>query len=396
MPISDPVFKVSASGVSAPTLTEVREYLRGKAQEIFGGDVYLGEDSADGQLIDIFAAAIDAVNSQAIAAYSQFSPVTAEGVGLDLVVKVNGISRNASSYSEVDLVLVGQAGTVITNGTAEDSNDQVWLLPATVTIPTSGQVVVTATAQEPGAVTAEAGAITTIGTPTLGWQTVTNPAAATPGDPVETDAQLRQRQTLSTMAPSQSTWEGLTSAILNLDDVLRIGGFNNQSATTNEDGIPAHSVALVVDGGDAAEIAETLWNKSSEGVGFYGSTTINVTDSAGVQHPVKFSRPTSVPVYATVTIRPTDLYTTALDDDIRQSVADFVNSRPIGTGVDLPLLITYLLSQGTDGQLENRYYLSSLTIGRTAGSQSAANIDVNWREAVACAVANVSVVFDQA
>lgn len=393
MTISNPIFEVTNEGVVTPTFAEIRDYFQSKARSIFGEDVYLGEDSADGQLLDIFALAVHNVNNQAVAAVAQFSPVSASGTGLDYVVKVNGISRNAASYSTVDLRIVGTVGTVIENGTAVDSNDNVWVLPSTVTIPSAGEITVTATAQEMGAVTAEAGSITTIGTPTLGWQSVNNPAAATAGDAVETDAELRARQTISTMNPSQSTFEAIEAAILNLDDVARIGGYNNQSNTTNEDGIPAHSIALVVDGGDSNEIAETLWNKSSEGVGFYGSTSISVTDAYGGTHTVKFSRPQTVQVFATVQIKTTDLYTTALDDDIKQSVADYINSMPIGTGVDLPLLIAYLLAQGTDGQLENRYYLKNLTLGTSAGSQSASSISVAWNQAVATSVSNITITF---
>ena len=42
-----------------------------------------------------------------------------------------------------------------------------------------------------GAVAALAGTITEINTPTRGWVSVTNPAAATVGTPAETDAELR-------------------------------------------------------------------------------------------------------------------------------------------------------------------------------------------------------------
>lgn len=391
--ISNPIFEVTNEGVKCPEFAEIREYFQEKAKSIFGEDIYLGEDSADGQLLDIFASAVHTVNNQAVSAVAQFSPVSAEGTGLDYVVKVNGISRNAASYSTVDLRIIGTTGTVIENGTAIDSSDNVWILPATVTIPTAGEITVTATAAEAGAIEAEAGSITTIGTPTLGWQSVSNPAAATAGDPVETDAELRARQTISTMNPSQSTFEAIEAAILNINGVARIGGYNNQSSETNDDGIPAHSIALVVDGGNANTIAKTLWNKSSEGVGFYGSTTISVTDYYGGTHNIKFSRPQTVNVYATVSIKTTDLYTSALDDDIKQSVADYINSMPIGTGVNLPLLIAYLLAQGTDGNLENRYYLVNLTLGTSISSQTAASIEVTWNQAVATTVSKIAIEF---
>ena len=85
-----------------------------------------------------------------------------------------------------------------------------------MTVPVGGSIVVTATAAEIGSVTAAAGTINKIATPTLGWQTVNNVAAATIGDAIETDAELRRRQTQSTMIPSLSVMEGIVGAVASL------------------------------------------------------------------------------------------------------------------------------------------------------------------------------------
>jgi uncharacterized phage protein gp47/JayE len=79
-----------------------------------------------------------------------------------------------------------------------DQNDNAWILHPSVTIPLAGQITVTATCQTLGAISAPAGTITSIQTIVPSWQTVTNPTAATPGAPVESDAKLRTRQTIST------------------------------------------------------------------------------------------------------------------------------------------------------------------------------------------------------
>ncbi|WP_204312555.1 baseplate J/gp47 family protein, partial [Escherichia coli] len=80
-------------------------------------------------------------------------------------------------------------------------------------IPPAGQITVTATCQTLGAVAAPSGAIDTIATPTLGWQSVGNPIAAAVGLPIETDRQLRQRQALSTALPAQTILEALVGAL---------------------------------------------------------------------------------------------------------------------------------------------------------------------------------------
>ena len=79
-------------------------------------------------------------------------------------------ARGAATRSSVDLRLVGQGGVTIVDGVATDANRARWQLPASVTIPPGGEITVTAYSQALGAITAAAGTINQIGTPTLGWQ----------------------------------------------------------------------------------------------------------------------------------------------------------------------------------------------------------------------------------
>ncbi|MCI5851286.1 MAG: baseplate J/gp47 family protein, partial [Sutterellaceae bacterium] len=202
MTITSPVAKITADGITAPAYDEVLEYYKEKARGIFGSDINLDADTEDGQAIAILAASMNDVNSAIIAAYNAYNPTTAIGAALDGAVKTNGISRHEATHSQVDLKIVGQYGTVIRNGVAIDSSGNKWDLPETVSIPRSGEATATATAEDEGAVAAPAGSVTKIGTPTRGWQSVTNPAAATVGSAVESDAELRVRQALSTMQPT--------------------------------------------------------------------------------------------------------------------------------------------------------------------------------------------------
>ena len=125
--ISTPVFTVTENGIQAPSYAEILDYFQSQARAIFGQDINVDADTQDGQLIAIFAQAVSDVNAQAIATYNQFNPNTAVGVGLDSAVKTNGITRQSATNSTVDLILIGQAGTVITNGYATDDNNNNWM-----------------------------------------------------------------------------------------------------------------------------------------------------------------------------------------------------------------------------------------------------------------------------
>lgn len=143
-------------------------------------------------------------------------------------------------------------------------------MPAEVELDIHGRAVVTATAQKAGAITALPGDVSQIATPTRGWQSVTNPEAATAGKPVETDAELRQRQALSVALPSRTVMEGLIGAIANITGVTRYKGYDNDTSETDINGVPAHAVSMVVDGGDAEEIARII--------------AIKITGCADVRH----------------------------------------------------------------------------------------------------------------
>lgn len=388
--IESPVFNVTENGIKAPSYAEILEYFKEKAKTIFGQDVDLDADTQDGQLIAIFAQAISDVNAQAIATYNQFNPNTAVGVGLDSAVKTNGIERQEATNSTADLVLIGQAGTVINNGIASDDAGTNWLLPEQVVIPVSGEITVTATAGEVGDIEASPNTITQIVTPTLGWQSVNNPNQAVVGVAVETDAQLRTRQARSTELASVSLWEGIIASLLNLEGVTRVSGVKNDEDASSDEGVPGHTVAMIVDGGDVDEIGKTIFLKKGEGVGTFGTTQTTYIDTYGFPNVIKFSRPTIVNVYVTLNITPASAYLSTAADEIKSRIADYINSLAIGEDVNIARVLASAVKDCDTG-MDDRFEVSSITMGESSGSQSAASIPIEWNEAAACDVSNITV-----
>ncbi|WP_427183520.1 baseplate J/gp47 family protein [Bordetella bronchialis] len=324
---------ISATGITAPSFQDILDFLKAQYRSIYGEDVYLEPDSQDGQFLSIIAMAINDTNNAAIRVFTSFSPSSAQGAALSSNVKINGIARAAASFSTCDVVIVGQAGTIITDGVIQDAQLQNrWSLPAEVIIPLSGEITVTATCDTIGAIAAPAGTLTKIATPTRGWQTVTNPSPATPGQPVETDAQLRQRQTVSVALPSRTVLEGTIGAVAAVEGVTRYRAYENDTSVTDANGIPSHSISMVVDGGDAQQIAQAIAAKKTPGTGTYGTTTEIVVDIYGIAHPISFFRPTDAPITAAVTIKALTGFTTTVGDAIKQAIADYVNGGAIGGG----------------------------------------------------------------
>lgn len=391
MAISD-LFFLNENGVVFPDYPTVLEQLKAEYRTIYGEDTYLEADSQDGQWISVMALAMFDTMQVAAAVYNSFSPLTAQSDALSRNVKINGIRRLSPSFSTADLRIIGQAGSIITNGQAEDTLGQKWNLPASVTIPVGGEITVTATAAQIGAISAAANTITKIATPTIGWQSVTNVAAATEGDPVESDAQLRRRQTESTMIPSQTVMEGIVGAVASLQGVARYRGYENDTATTNADGIPAHSISLVVEGGDTTQIANAIANKKPAGTGTYGTTSVTVYDQYNIPNVIKFYRPTvaTIGVEVSLTARAGYLSTTAAL--IQAAVASYIEGLEIGDDVYITKLFVpaNLLN---NPELADTFDVTQIRIKKNAGSFGTSNITLAFNEIADCDPAtNVTVI----
>ncbi|AUU90279.1 hypothetical protein C2U55_14925 [Enterobacteriaceae bacterium ENNIH3] len=380
---------VTAQGISAPDYQTILDTVTGYFQQIYGTDAYIDPDSKDGQMVALVALAIHDANTTAINVYNSFSPSTALSDALTRNVKINGIVRKGQTLSTVDLLLTGTAGTTITNGSAKDTNGITWNFPATVSIGVGGTVTITASCATSGPVAALAGSITGINTPTRGWLTVTNPLAATVGVAAETDAELRVRQGQSVALPSLTPFDAVDGALANISGVTRHKLYENDTGSVDSNGLPAHSISAIVDGGDATTVARTLRGKKGQGVATYGTTTIVVADTWGNPHPISFSRPVNVPVFVAITLRVFTGYTSLIADQIKTAIASYINSLTIGDDVLLSRL--YLPANlGVVSGGNARYYdINSLLIGKTASSVAATNLAIEYDHVASCTTANI-------
>lgn len=380
---------VTAQGISAPDYQTILDTLTSYFRQIYGSDAYLEPDSKDGQMVALVALAVHDANNTAIEIYNSFSPTTAQAAALSSNVKINGITRKVATNSTADLLLTGTAGTTITNGSARDKNGIIWNFPASVAIGVDGTVLVTATCANSGSVAAMAGTITTINTPTRGWVSVTNPAAATVGTPAETDAELRIRQSQSVALPSITPFEALDGAVSNVTGVTRHKLYENDTGSEDGNGLPPHSVAVIVDGGDVTDIAQAIRGNKGQGTATHGTTSVTVPDKYGNPHVIKFSRSSDVPVYAQIKLKVFTGYTSQIGQQIQQAISDYINSLMIGDSV----LLSHIYSPANLGVVSGgnaRYYdIQELTIGKSPGALSSSNIDIRYNESASCTPENI-------
>lgn len=376
------------TGLHLPDYAAVLEHLQGAMRGVYGEDLYLDADSQDGQLLAIFADALTDAYALAGSVYNSYAPSSAQGVSLSRQVVINGLQRKTATHSTVELRLVGTAGTTLDDAVASDSQDQRWLIPDGTVIPVAGEILVTATAEAAGDIRASAGDVSTIATPTRGWHSVTNPDAVEPGAATELDAALRRRQTISTARPSKTVLEGIIGAVAEIAGVTRVRGYENDTEETDTNGVPPKNISLVVEGGDAAEIADTIARRKTPGCGTHGSTAVQVTDRYGSPATIRFWRPVDVAISGTIRIRPLSGYLAATGDAAATAVAAAINA--LGIGEDVLLSRLYSPINGADGD-DRTFDVLEILLAADGGAPAGTNVAIPYNGAATAAAGAITV-----
>lgn len=352
---------ISSSGISSPSYNEIYQSLIASFQQIYGADVYLAPDSQDGQLITLFAKAIDDSNQATIATWNSYRITAAQGVGLSSLVKVSGITRRGATSSTAVGTVVGTPGITITQGVVRDTQGRLWKLPDTVIIPPGGSIVETVSAIDQGPQAAAAGSINVIHNPQVGWTSFVSTTDASPGRGVETDAELRTRQARSVELPAQSIIGSIYAAAMSVLGVTRGLIMENATGLTDSNGLPPHSFSLVLEGGSAQEIAQAIWSRKPPGAQSYGTTTIMVSDPVGLQAPINFFVVEYVRVFPYLVLTTSGAYSVTYGQSAISNLTSMIRGLGFGDDVAYTKAIAYASDLGGVGQ--GTFYVSELALG---------------------------------
>lgn len=389
---------VDSTGLHIPTYNDILEDMIAAMKQIYGDDIYLDNSSPDYQLLSIFALKQSDTLQAMAYAYNARSPETAIGTSLDSVVKLNGIKRKAASQSTCQVKIIGTPFTQIVNGAVRDRAGLTWDLPSSVVIDSSGTTYTVATCRTAGAVSALAGDIAQIETPTYGWVSVTNEVAAVLGNAQETDAQLRERQTISTANPSQTMLDGTKGAISALKNVSRYAVYENDtnvSSVTDDNpyGLPAHSVTCVVEGGTDEDVAEAIFLHKSIGCYTNGDVEVQYTDQNDYINRVRFFRPVYKDIFVKVVIKKYTGYISTMTVKVREAVYNYLAALTIGSDVSASVL-SNIITDCNPSLTKPIFGIKELKLGLSKSSMAAQDIDIGFKEIPAPAYANIEVTLE--
>lgn len=307
---------IGTSGLQTAGATELRTFYEEQFREIYGDDIDLSPDTPDGQIIGILVqAAIDLLDL-VTQVYNGFDPDNAIGVTLDQRVAINGIQRQAGTHTVTNVTVVtdralnlpGLDQTTEQPYTVADNAGTQWQLINSQTISGAGTYVYAFQAANPGATLTVPNTITTPVSIIIGITSLNNPTTySSLGVNEELDAQLKIRRQKSVSLSTQGFLSGLLAALQNIEGVTGAFVYENNSSDTDINGIPGHSIWVIVAGSaEASAIANAIYTKRNAGAGMFGSISYLITQLDGSQFPVFWDTVVAEDLYIKFTVSSLD------------------------------------------------------------------------------------------
>jgi uncharacterized phage protein gp47/JayE len=344
-------FGLTSTGFKRKRLADIKTEIEDSLKLTLGQNINLLSQSLLSQFVGIFAEREALLWELAENTYNSQYPDTAEGTALDNVSSLSGVTRLGAKKTRIPgVILAGDAGTTVPAGTifsVAGSPSNRFMTLEGITLDGVGAGEVECEALVTGPVVAPVGTLTEIDTPVTGLDSVTNPEEAILGRNVETDQELRLRRLDSLERAGSSTVEAIRARLKEVQDVGEVIIFENTTMVVDSEGLPAKSFRAYVQGGDEDEIAEAIWKNKPAGIQTSGDIEKVVVDSQGVNQTVFFSRPVELQIYIDITITkdtsPTSEWPLDGEDQVREALAEYVNSLSIGQDVVVyPKLIAAL------------------------------------------------------
>lgn len=283
---------IGPTGLILATQAELLANYTAQFQAIYQDDtIDLSSDTPDGQMINLFIQSVLDLQDLLAQIYNTFDPDNAIGVILDQRAAINGVQRQAGTFTVTPITVInnqsvnlyGLDQSIQPIYTVSDNAGNLWELQTSQIGVTSGTHVFSFQAANQGAVLTTPNTITVPVTIVLGVLSVNNPSTySVLGTNEESDANFKVRRLQSVSLASQGYLKGLLAALENINGVTSAFVYENLTGATNVDGVPGHSIWVIVAGsGAASDIANAIYEKRNAGCGMFGQTSFVITQVDG-------------------------------------------------------------------------------------------------------------------
>lgn len=229
---------------------------------------------------------------------------------LENMCKLIGVYRGGETKSVVTLSCNLIAGTTLTPSQQfaanKDQPDIRWTPVVPYRAEMSGAQPVLFEAENGGPIEAPSDTITVIATPIVGWNSVSQPEDAIPGEVVQDDTAMRRRRNRELALMGSTTVRAIKAKLSDLFPApfASLEVYENDTDYVDSEGRLPHSVeVLIFDEGGVADndkIAQTIADSLSGGIQTFGNTSGTAKVLEGndtVDKTIKFSRAVARNVY---------------------------------------------------------------------------------------------------
>jgi hypothetical protein len=195
---------------------------------------------------------------------------------------------------------------------------------------------------------------------------------------------------ISQALPGITMLNSTKAALEDVSGVTRINVIENDTGSVDSDGTPAHSITCVVEGGTDSDVATAIYDYKGIGAYTNGTTAVVVTDATSEDETtINFTRPTDVPIYATLAIKSLTGYTTSTTTSIMTAIVDYLNDLAIGQDVTISALYATALSILSDLTTPT-FSITSVIAGTSSGGQTSSDVTISYYQVSTGSSSNVT------
>lgn len=386
-----PRVQFTPEGLVLPQESDILAGVQADMDSAFGGGLNPALETPQGQLASSTTAIIGDKNSEFASYVNQVDPAFAAGRMQDAIARIYFLDRKPGTATTVIATCMGLSGVTIPVGARAQAVDgNIYLCTQAGTISSTGSVDLPFACSVDGPVDCAPGTLNAIYQAIPGWDSVVNADAGTVGSYVESRAEFEDRRRQSVALNARGSLPAIYANVANVDDVIDVYVTENNLSTPQTIGgvsLAPHSIWVAVVGGEAADIADAIWRKKSNGADYNGNTSFTVEDREGYAYPypsyvVSWETPAALPVKFAVELADNPALPSNIVELTKQAIIDAFNGADGGQRARIGSTIYASRFYSPISLLSPSVSILSLLLGDVTPTAPSLTVPINRRPTV--------------
>lgn len=333
--------RYDSNGIITQNLTEILDERENALKQVMGEDFVIDKTTPIGNM-ELADANSELAIHELIAWLipNMLDANTATGYFLDCICEKNRIYRKQPEYTTLNLQINGTPNTSFMSEsiTISDSiTGLYYVLNEDCTINDNGNILAQFKCRDYGEFYPYSTSTFEILTPMIGLDSVIineENANIVLGRETETDDELRRRRMNSVQQTSTNTIDSIKANIYSLSGVKNVTYFENDTESTDSNGVPMKSFEFIINGGDEEDIADTIFTHKPAGTRAFGTTNVVKEDSEGNTYQIGYTKAEVINIGIDIELKTKSIQGENWKNTVSQALKDkFDSTQEIGDDV---------------------------------------------------------------